>query len=245
MKNIPLFLLFAAITLTASAQSAARDAGVFQSAKIHAADHFVYPATLIRLGVTSGEVRAIVSIDERGKLADFLVVASTHDDFTQAVTSGLSRCAFEPARWNETPVPIVMPVDFDFRREGLAVTSLTASEVLQLEVARPRLWSDASETLADLRPLDRAPQPMRTVSPLRPETGVGEATFRFYIDETGAVRMPTVVSMTSENMARAALDALLQWRFEPPLRRGRPVIAQVSQQFVFPAGGETPEIPAR
>ena len=31
----------------------------------------------------------------------------------------------------------------------------------------------------------------------------------------------------------AAVDALLQWRFTPPLRHGRPVIARATQLFNF------------
>ncbi|MCX6951979.1 MAG: energy transducer TonB [Verrucomicrobia bacterium] len=89
-----------------------------------------------------------------------------------------------------------------------------------------------------LRELDRIPVPLQAVSPRYPEElarlgAVGEITVDFYIDERGAVRMPYVSSHAQPLLARLAVDAVRQWKFEPPTRRGQPVLVHVRQLFRF------------
>ncbi len=58
----------------------------------------------------------------------------------------------------------------------------------------------------------------------------------FYIDPVGRVRMPAVSSRSvaaDPKMAAAALDAVSQWRFDPPLRKGKPVLVHAEQDFTF------------
>jgi TonB family protein len=94
--------------------------------------------------------------------------------------------------------------------------------------------------------LDSIPTPIRTVSPqippVAPEQGIvgGKAVLDFVIDETGRPRMPVLVSAAHEEFASQAADALSQWRFTPPTRRGKPVAVQVRQEFLFPTTTGTP-----
>jgi len=61
-------------------------------------------------------------------------------------------------------------------------------------------------------------------------------TVDFYIDEEGKVRVPAVDRDVAEDrLAAAAVSAVEQWRFEPPLRKGHPVLVQVQQDFRFVA----------
>jgi hypothetical protein len=57
----------------------------------------------------------------------------------------------------------------------------------------------------------------------------------FYIDTEGRPRMPVVLSAAHDVYAIAAMEALLQWRFAPPTRQGRPAIVRATQQFSFAA----------
>jgi TonB family protein len=55
----------------------------------------------------------------------------------------------------------------------------------------------------------------------------------FYIDETGAVRMPYVTGRPHTLLANLAVDAVRQWKFEPPTRNGTPVLVHARQVFHF------------
>ena len=78
------------------------------------------------------------------------------------------------------------------------------------------------------------------MSPFYPNEmrGRGEAgtvTLDFYIDGEGRVRLPAADLGTHPSFARAAVEALDQWRFEPPTSEGRPVVVRAIQTFNFPA----------
>ena len=58
----------------------------------------------------------------------------------------------------------------------------------------------------------------------------------FYIDETGHVRLPAVSRETNEadeELSAAAVTAVEQWQFEPPVSKGKPVFVLAHQDFDF------------
>jgi TonB family protein len=59
----------------------------------------------------------------------------------------------------------------------------------------------------------------------------GNADLTFVIDETGAVRVPTVVAASDHAIGLAALTAIKQWKFTPPRRRGEPVLVEVRARW--------------
>jgi len=61
----------------------------------------------------------------------------------------------------------------------------------------------------------------------------GSAVIDFYIDSEGHPRMPVAQKASHVEFAVAAADALMQWRFEPPTHRGRPITVRMVQEFVF------------
>jgi TonB family protein len=61
----------------------------------------------------------------------------------------------------------------------------------------------------------------------------GSATVEFYIDESGAVRMPAVFKADFPELGHLLADAVRQWKFDPPTRQGRPVLVHASQTVVF------------
>ena len=61
----------------------------------------------------------------------------------------------------------------------------------------------------------------------------GRVQVHFFIDETGAVRMPSVEAPAHPYLAETAVNAVREWKFEPATRRGRPVLIAASQQFDF------------
>ena len=88
-----------------------------------------------------------------------------------------------------------------------------------------------------LRELDRIPIPAHVVPPTPPKGGLRDKrtiTVEFYIDEEGRVRMPAIDREEPDDAyAAAAVAAVEQWQFEPPTRKGLPVLVLARQDFAF------------
>ncbi len=117
------------------------------------------------------------------------------------------------------------------------MTDQTIAELLRMTIA-PNSQAFMARTLSQL---DRTPTPIKIVRPAYPKTLArssrgGHVTVEFYIDEQGHVRMPSVDRQTieaNEELAAAAVTAVEQWQFEPPLLKGRPVLTLAQQDFSF------------
>jgi TonB family protein len=69
----------------------------------------------------------------------------------------------------------------------------------------------------------------------------GEVEIEFMVDTRGRVRNPRVLKATHPAFARAAMDAILEWQFEPALDQGQPVEVRVRQTLVCQPVGERTE----
>lgn len=210
---------------------------VVQSLKVLESVLPVYPHQLLQMGRREGEVRVAFSVDPTGKVDDFLAVAYTHPDFAESTITALKRWRFEPARYNGEPIAAATELSVRFEVEGTVVVSLTAGEALN---ARMALLTDDHEGYRPrtLRELDRIPTPMSAPSPAFPARlatpgARAQVTVSFYIDEQGKVRMPSVEQDADPELAAIAIAALRNWKFEPPMCKGRPVLVRASQQFNF------------
>lgn len=209
---------------------------VWQSVKIIQTTEPVFPFILTQQGVTKGEVHVAINTDATGKLTDWLVVGYSRPELADTVVAALKEWKFEPARLHGTPVGTTIEVFFYFEAKGVVV-STTAID--QLEGA---FMSFAEGRFAyrpcSLRELDRIPTPLVTVKPLYSEELVkkgvrGKVTVDFYITEAGTVRLPSVSPYDDSELTALAIDALRQWKFEPPTRNGKPVLVKASQVFSF------------
>ncbi|MBI4624801.1 MAG: TonB family protein [Verrucomicrobia bacterium] len=102
-------------------------------------------------------------------------------------------------------------------------------------------WPHAAPPPASL-PDDHVPckisQRVRIAFPARPlSEGIiyGEVTLMMDVDRTGQLADVLVVTHTGRDFAESALDAVKQWRFEPALHQGRPVLVRAQQAFYFSA----------
>jgi TonB family protein len=101
-----------------------------------------------------------------------------------------------------------------------------------------RFYQSVNYHPCTLKELDRIPTPLAAPAPYyTPEllaSGLrGKVTVDFYIDESGMVRMPAVSDADRRDLATLAVMAVRQWRFEPPLRKGNPVLVKARQVFTF------------
>ncbi len=239
MKRFVIALLTLACCAAPLAAQAPFASGRLEGLRVLETPLPLFPQELIALGVREGEVRLAIAVDKNGRLEDALAVAYTHPDFARSSLAAVKRWLFEPARYNGEPIAAASEVALKFQVEGTVVVSLTAVDSLNLRLNR--LFTQNAEAFRPrtLSELDNIPTPLAAPSPptparfLRPTTRPGQVTVTFYIDETGAVRMPSVNEDQDGELAAAALTALRDWKFEPPTCRGKPVLVRASQRFNF------------
>jgi len=213
----------------------------FQSIRITKSAKPIYPWPLRVIGVTTGETAVACAIDIYGQLTDIMPLAYTQIEFYEVAASAIRTWEFAPARSRGNPVPVVQIFTFEFEASRDVVQMTSADSVAS--------WmGHLGDTLdryrvMKLSELDAIPAPVKVVNPLYPETRVGsgiegDVVVEFYIDEKGDVRMPAIVEHTHLDFAAVAIDAVLQWKFEPPMHDGRNVTALARQKFHFNPSNE-------
>ncbi len=205
----------------------------------------VYPYELVQLGVREGEVRVAISVDKYGKIDDCLAVAYTHPEFARVTIAAIKRWKFEPARYLGQPIAAATEIAVKFAVEGTVVVSLTPLESLNLRIYAMFNNNPNAYRPRTLSELDRIPTPIAAPPPGYPERlthpgASGQVTVSFYIDESGTVRLPSVDVTEDPELASAAIDALRNWKFEPPTCKGHPVLVRASQRFNFRAPAAKP-----
>jgi TonB family protein len=200
----------------------------------------MYPRAATQLGITSGEVHVSLQIDETGKLTDLLVTAYTHPTLAESAVQALKKWRYEPAWLGGEAMSATVDLEFHFESRGMVVVDLTVSSYVALRdlQLRPGAYTYKARTL---RELDRIPVPTKVVEPHYPSEAAQKrqsavVTVQFFIDEEGRVRLPAVSRETSEQnaaFAAAAVNAVSQWQFEPPLSKGQPVLVAARQDFNF------------
>ncbi|MFZ5497353.1 MAG: TonB family protein [Verrucomicrobiota bacterium] len=195
----------------------------------------VYPPAMTAEGVYSGEVRAVIGVDAEGRLSDWLITGYTRRHFAEVAAAAIQRWKYEPARVGGVRRASRANVLFEFRNQGVVVQTLPGALLRQALLSV--LESHYEYRPCHLRELDRIPTPIHVVSPaVRLEEQKRSVTVEFYIDEQGRVRLPAVDRGSADDLlAAAAVAAVEQWRFEPPLRKGQPVLVYAQQEFSFQA----------
>ena len=200
----------------------------------------VFPAHLLRVGMLEGQARVAIDTDVDGKLVEWLVTGYTHKEFADAAVAAIKRWHFFPARLKGEPVGTIVELSFAFSTEGIVVSTMDMNDYVE---SRHMKLLPGSFAFLPCTPkqLDRAPTPVVTVPPhygtnLAKQGIKGSVQIDFYIDETGAVRLPCVAADDSGVLTALAIDALRQWKFAPPTSGGRPVLVKASQEFRFDGG---------
>jgi TonB family protein len=219
------------VTARAGEPAAANDTGF----KIIRTVPLQYPIALMRDGVAHGEARVLINVNAEGRLTETLVLAYTHAPFAVAAVNAVNQWRYEPARLNGETVGTVADCSFRFDVDGILMVQRMGPPIYQ---KRDPFGENFAYKPYGLNALDGIPTPVRVISPIYPDDWVkqglrGKVTIDFYIDETGAVRMPSVTSDAHPILAASAAAAVREWRFAPPLRKGRPVLVHCEQLFTF------------
>jgi TonB family protein len=196
----------------------------------------VFPPKALSEGVPSGEVQVVLSVDAKGGLTDCLVVGYTLPEFAEAATAALKTWTYEPAHVHGRARASRLDLLITFKSE---INVLVVSASLHFFERVSNEWGSYSYKTCKLADLDRIPTPVHVIQPVLSKTdadraGVHVVTVEFFIDEEGRVRVPTVAREFADDAYAAAMVAAVeQWRFEPPQRRGHPVLVLAQQDFNF------------
>lgn len=239
MKSPRLLLLLASILCCVPPLPAIPGVPDYVPVKIDQTQEAVFPSVLVPLGVKSGSASIAIAVDDAGRLTDYLVTAYTQPAFADSALAAVRKWRFEPAMVHGFPRNSKSDLTFRFQLEGIVVMTMTPfsyDEMLHIKLA-PGSNAYAACTLGEL---DRIPNPTKIVNPVYPAQlargGGGHVSVGFYIDELGHVRMPSVSRETNEAnevLSSAAVIAVSQWEFEPPVSKGKPVLVVAQQDFNF------------
>jgi len=209
----------------------------WQSMKIEQTSNPSYPKHLLQIGVLDGKAQVAIKTDVTGKLVEWLVVGYTQPEFAESAVNALKQWKFEPARLKGEPVGTTVVILFNFAASGAVVSLSSPFDPIEERIVKMK-GGGFLYRACPLNELDRIPEPQVIVKPRYSsvlfDQGIkGTVTVEFYIDETGAVRMATVSAMDNLVLCALAIDAVNQWKFTPPTRKGRTVLVKASQVFDF------------
>ncbi|MBP7483161.1 MAG: TonB family protein [Lacunisphaera sp.] len=198
----------------------------------------VFPDMVRYEGVVEGAVALAVSQGAAGEPQDILVLSATHRRLGEAAVAAVRQWRFAPTE--AAGVSAARMVRLSFRLQGVVIlpygknhqselTAEQASAQRRSEVKVPQLQALARQPKALAQPMPAYP------AALVPRGSEGTASVRFYVDETGRVRLPEVLAASAPEFGAAALAAVAQWRYEPPQHGGRTVVAADNWAFKFTA----------
>lgn len=196
-----------------------------------------FPRNVDTMALTEGEARLVFSVDQEGRLSDLLVASYTHRSFAEEAERALRAWRYEPALQYGEPIAVRTSMTFRFEAKGQVVSTMAIDTMAAMFAAIG--GPIVHRRVASPEEIDAPLRLVRTVQPRHPGTGMrndlsaGRVVLDYYIDEQGRPRMPVVVASDDSAFAEAAVEALLEWRYFPPTRRGAPVIIRVQQAFDF------------
>lgn len=203
----------------------------------------VFPQARLQEGQLSGVVRIAFEVDHHGELRDWIALEATHGDFVDSIAHAIDSWRFSAPYVNGQNRSVVGELTVNFDSSG-SVLSFDGSSLMNVRINELTGNTNRAILLANARDLDAPPYPLSQPMPQVPKDLIekhkgARAVFSFYIDEAGRARIPALLRTEGSpdlGMLLAAQDALEQWQFEPPTKRGRPVKVKLAQTFVFTNG---------
>jgi TonB family protein len=189
----------------------------------------VYPYALLK-EKKSGKVTARFLINAEGRVAAVKILEASSPEFGLALEAALEAHEFIPAMKGGKPTASVLKMEREFSPYG-GLVSERDSGLLRLEKKHPEKILSGKILDAPLKPIFR--RKPRFPSSVADRLDHGETTIEILIDEEGKVGLPRIVEATDPAFGYAAVQAIADWRFEPPMAAGKPAIVRVQVPFNF------------
>lgn len=187
----------------------------------------VYPFSQFQAGVEERvKVTYLVGPDGRARVEK--LATSGTPEFGLAVRAMVDAWRFEPAQMrNGDLTSIRLTEEFSFTPKGKKSVPVSSEMRTLLDLLNKNPEQIVESELLD-EPLAFVSQrPPEYPSALKPVGPAGTAEVEFYINAKGVTQLPRIVSSSAPEFGYAAVQAVAAWRFKPPMRAGKPVIASV------------------
>lgn len=190
----------------------------------------VYPYELLLQGRT-GWAEASFVIDYVGRPLFANPKGGTDPAFAKAVVAMVEASEYVPGRRDKHSVMSPSTEHFEFAGEA-GLDDKARRVLAELRKDKPDILEVAA--------LDERPRPVKQDSPAYPralkDDGLtGQAEIEFVVDEEGRVLFPRILSASHEDFGWAAATAVAQWRFQPPQKDGKKVVAKMRVPILFDA----------
>lgn len=194
----------------------------------------IYPLAALRAGQAGwSEIRFIIG--PNGRITGSQLLGASHPEMGAAALAMIDTWEFTPPKKKDgTPCNAVLTIRHQFKPNnyGDVPVSDEARKILKKLEKKPG-------EIVSFKELDQPCKPLSRRAPVYPtkllEAGQsGEATIEFFIAPNGDAELPSIISNSAPEFGYAAAQAVATWRFEPPLKDGKPttVRVQIPMEFV-------------
>ena len=194
-----------------------------------------FPFVLKGTRIYEGAAKIVFIAGKDGENRDFVVLAATHPAYSDEAIRAIKKWEFSPAILNGQPADSRFIVNVQFKQEGLIVINDPIGSIG--DIWHNQLY-DFYYRITEINELDEPLKTISTVMPYFPEEMIlyersGQALVEFFIDPDGNVLAPGILSSSNDQCAYSALGAIVKWKYEPPLKKRKPVYVRAIQPFFF------------
>jgi TonB family protein len=190
-----------------------------------------YPAELLRQGST-GSAEIEFSINEQGRAIDVKTVNASGSEFAGAARAAVMASTYAPAFPGSKAGSTRQRAQYRFEPDGQGdarVDDNTRKFLARLK-KNPEIVPFSNLDAPPTRKVN--PEP--SVAPdLMATIGTGTAQVAIFIDPSGNVILPQVVTATHEDLGYAAAQAIRDWKYTAPKKGGKSVIARGIVEMAF------------
>ncbi len=196
-----------------------------------------FPSVVSKTGVTNGFAIIVFIVDDKGRKRDFVEFAASHHAFARSTIRAVKKWEFSPrielGKAQSNRVFVKASYDLSDGRGGIVHASIIDEAMFKNDTINNKLY-----LVSNVDELDYVPEVSFTVAPLFPKEmfdlqASGQVLVEFFIDPQGNVKAPGIKSSSNDYFAIAALAAIKDWKFQPPIKKGKPVTARAYQPFFF------------
>lgn len=231
VKTLLRLVLASVLTVCVSAQEAARTPPKpIEGPKPH------YPAELEDTG-REGSAIVSITVEADGTVSDAAVKSADDPAFGAVALNAIQGWRFEPARENGQAVATRIDAPFKFSAPGSQKVNAMLKRKVFRTIEDPIVpQKELSKRLKAVKKLDPKYPPALMRARVEEKVAV-----KFVVSPEGITHNPEILGDPRREFVIAALVAIANATYEPPMKDGKPVYAQVSTELRFsppaPRGG--------
>ena len=190
----------------------------------------VFPTNRLLAG-EFGQAIAVFVVQPDGRVGEVQIRSATKPEYGEALRAALETWLFEPAMKDGQRVSVTLSKRMNFKA---VPKKLTVTDDYTRVIAAAR-----DDKISTAKGLDQPLTPIYQLAPNYPasipaaEKRKGDVLLSMVICQDGRVRLPQVLKASDPAFGWAALTAVNQWIFEPPMRDGMPVDVRVQLPVTF------------